>query len=103
MPRFFYAKKEHTCVECKGVIFYNEEVYRVQWGKVPMLFHTACYVPFIEDSYNRAWHNWKVSGVEPRPPKKPMGRPRLYATPEEAKIAHRKQALERYHRLKKEK
>lgn len=86
--RFFYAKKEQFCWGCKAHILYNEEAVVIRWkpeghpSAIPLVFHTACYIPWITDSYNRRWYNWKLSATkrpeQKRSPKPKMGRPRKY-------------------------
>ncbi len=99
--RFFYAKKEQVCKHCKTTINYNDEAIVVRWKHInifiPLVFHVACYIAWVTDSFNRRWQEWK-SGAEPRGVRKKRGRKFIYANQEQARNMNRLKSLLSYHR-----
>jgi len=100
--RFFYAKKEQICRHCKSVINYGEEAVVKRWkapsgALIPLVVHTACYIPWEEEAFRRQWSSWKL-GATPRRIRKKRGRKPIYSSREQAEDMNRRRSLLSYHR-----
>ncbi len=103
--RFFYAKKEEqTCRNCKTSIFRGDEAVVIRWHSprgtnpfIPLVFHVACYIEWVTNSFNRRWNDWKL-GAEPRRVRKKRGRKFKYLSREQAVDINRSRSLINYHR-----
>ena len=98
--RFFYAKHEQLCRYCKSFINYGDEAVVLRWKHInifiPLVFHTACYIQWVIDNFNRRWKEWK-SEAEPRRIRKKRGRKFKYSSREQAAEVNKLKSLRRYH------
>ncbi len=101
LMRFFYAKHEQVCRKCKGIINYGDEAVVLRWKHnnifIPLVFHTACYIEWVTDNFNRRWRDWKL-GASPRRIRKRRGRKFIYSNRKQAKDVNRLKSLLYYHK-----
>jgi len=64
---------------------------------IPLVVHTACYIPWEEESFNRRWREWKL-GATPRRIRKKRGRKVKYSSREQAWTMNRLRSLLSYHK-----